>query len=304
MNLKYQSLKEGARNLEARVRSLLPLAYHSCLDSISPTSMGSAGLKYSPDGKVAWDEIWTSFCDLALAGGPPHRGKLLPPTDPAEAIAFPDLCTSVAIEIQRGILLTTELTSSLNRDPGWICLPCESEHMAAWLHRAIMAENVFVTRSQNSLLLPAGPKFHLAKEIKNVIVAVAKTYHYWNGHMSPGEQARAGRIMMDSLLLEPLLKVDAVALEQVARLVSEALGLPLHPCEDLGWVGLVCSDDRMAAWMVRSAIAMNILARRRNNILYLPVFHADAGSDLNPRVREVLSLLRQIWDQQRELGEA
>ena len=39
--------------------------------------MRAAGLKYDADGKVAWDEIWGSFCDLAMAGGPPHKGKLL-----------------------------------------------------------------------------------------------------------------------------------------------------------------------------------------------------------------------------------
>jgi sirohydrochlorin cobaltochelatase len=34
------------------------------------------------------------------------------------------------------------------------------------------------------LLLPAGPQFRLEAEIKNVVTAVAKTYHYWKEHMS------------------------------------------------------------------------------------------------------------------------
>jgi sirohydrochlorin cobaltochelatase len=33
------------------------------------------------------------------------------------------------------------------------------------------------------LLLPAGPQFRLDGEIKNVVTAVAKTYHYWKEHI-------------------------------------------------------------------------------------------------------------------------
>ncbi len=75
--------------LDAKVNALLPPRYQHCYTSVSPNSMGSAGLRYGPDGKVAWDEIWTTFCDLALAGGPPHRGKLLEPVSQAEVAAEP-----------------------------------------------------------------------------------------------------------------------------------------------------------------------------------------------------------------------
>ena len=61
--------------LDAKINALLPPQYQHCYTTVSPNSMGSAGLKYGPDGRVAWDEIWTTFCDLALAGGPPHRGN-------------------------------------------------------------------------------------------------------------------------------------------------------------------------------------------------------------------------------------
>src|ERR1700710_494676 len=63
--------------LEARLKTILPEEYQECYDDVQPVSMGSAGLKYGTDGKVAWDQIWGSFCDLALAGGPPHKGTLL-----------------------------------------------------------------------------------------------------------------------------------------------------------------------------------------------------------------------------------
>ena len=45
MNIK-PTVKQEAKDLNIRIRGLLPLAYHSCLEAISPTSMGSAGLKY------------------------------------------------------------------------------------------------------------------------------------------------------------------------------------------------------------------------------------------------------------------
>src|SRR5207302_4631060 len=63
--------------LEARLKTLLPEEYQDSYEDVQPVSMGSAGLKFGRDGRVAWDEIWDHFCDLAMAGGPPHRGRLL-----------------------------------------------------------------------------------------------------------------------------------------------------------------------------------------------------------------------------------
>ncbi|MEM6284068.1 MAG: cation diffusion facilitator family transporter, partial [Chloroflexota bacterium] len=65
--------------------NLLPPRYLDSVPSAAP--MGAVGLKFADDGSVAWNEIWTDFCDLALAGGPPHRGKLLEPVDPAQVKA-------------------------------------------------------------------------------------------------------------------------------------------------------------------------------------------------------------------------
>ena len=65
--------------LDSRIRTLLPELYQDSYESLQPVPMRSAGLKYAPDGRVAWDEMWGSFCDLAMAGGPPHKGALLGP---------------------------------------------------------------------------------------------------------------------------------------------------------------------------------------------------------------------------------
>ena len=75
------TVNESARleELESRIRAILPEEYQDSFQEVKPVSMGSAGLKYRADGRVAWDEIWGSFCDLAMAGGPPHKGTLLEP---------------------------------------------------------------------------------------------------------------------------------------------------------------------------------------------------------------------------------
>src|SRR5215213_3663574 len=63
--------------LDARLKTILPENYQDSYEDLQPVPMRSAGLKYDGDGRVAWNEIWTSFCDLAMAGGPPHKGTLL-----------------------------------------------------------------------------------------------------------------------------------------------------------------------------------------------------------------------------------
>src|SRR5215831_5441862 len=88
--------------LEQRIKILLPEQYEDSYDNVSSSPMGSAGLKFAPDGKVAWDEIWGSFCDLAMAGGPPHKGMLLLPASEPEIEAQSNRYQEVADEICRG----------------------------------------------------------------------------------------------------------------------------------------------------------------------------------------------------------
>ena len=146
--------------------------------------MGSAPMRYSDDGQVAWNEMWTSYCELALAGGPAHRDSLLEPVDPFEARANQEAYERVVAEIERGLQLVTGLPTVRSEKPGWVGLRCINEEMALWLLRAIVVENVCVRREGCVLYLPAGPDFRLEKEIKNVVTVVAKTHHYWIEHIS------------------------------------------------------------------------------------------------------------------------
>ncbi len=150
---------------------------------LSSTPMSAAPLCYTTDGQVAWDQMWTDFCDLAAIGGPPHRGTLLEPISPTEVKSDPEAYAQVVAEIERGIQLVTGLTTLHSPMLGWVGVECEDEMMAIWLQQAILAENVSVRRDGIRLYLPAGPTFQLQAEIKNVITAIAKTHHYWQEHM-------------------------------------------------------------------------------------------------------------------------
>ncbi len=169
--------------------AMLPPRYRGGT-AVSAAPMGSASMRYDDTGQVAWDRMWTDFCDLALAGGPPHRDALLEPVTPDEARADPAAYERVAAEIERGLRLVTGLSTVRGKSPGWVGLCCGDGEMALWLLRAIVVENISVRREGPILFLPAGPAFRLDKEIKNVITAVAKTHHYWTEHLSARVDAR------------------------------------------------------------------------------------------------------------------
>ena len=160
---------------------ILPPRYRNG-QTVSAAPMGTASMQYNDEGQVAWDEMWTGYCELALAGGPPHRGELLEPVAPDAVMADRDAYERVVQEIERGLRLVTGLPTVRSEKLGWLGLRCESEEMALWLLRAIVVENVCVRREGTVLYFPAGPAFQLEKEIKNVITVVAKTNHYWVEH--------------------------------------------------------------------------------------------------------------------------
>ena len=86
--------------------------------------------------------------------------------------------------------MATGLRSYVSPTPGWVSVACYGDAMAGWLVRAIVMENVAARRRGAILELPAAPHFRLEKEIKNVVTVIAKTCHYWLGHM-PRDQQRA-----------------------------------------------------------------------------------------------------------------
>jgi hypothetical protein len=260
--------------LDSRLRLLLPEQYQDTYEDVTPVSMGSAGLKYDIDGKVAWNDMWATFCDLAMAGGPPHRGSLLEPA--------PLSADEVAREICRGIQLVTRLSTQPSSQLGWVEVQCQNETMAAWLVRAIVMENVLARHEGRILFLPAGPEYRLHKEIKNVITAVAKTCHYWMEHIPPEQQQFMESALVNlppgSQLLGPcqvpgqddLAGYEAV-LASVAQGIRTRTARPCFTHRYVGWLGVECQSVRAAIWMMRAIVVSNVLARRENVALFIPV---------------------------------
>ena len=254
--------------LQAKIKVILPRQYHECYDDVLPVSMGSASLKYGPDGKVAWDEIWTTFCDLSLAGGPPHRGTLLTPASLPAIESNPGKYGNVVAEIARGIFMVTNLNVQLYPEPGWIGVRCRDVGMAGWMVRAIVAENVMARQVGEMVYLPAGPDFSVAKEIKNAITVTAKTCHYWVDHTPPEQQASIAKLFAESPpLLEP--SMTPTAADALVRELQNN-GLPFEAGGCLGWVGTSMPDEGAAIWIMRALIAENCLARREGSTLFVP----------------------------------
>lgn len=144
--------------------------------------MAAAPFVYNEDQTVAWERMWDTFCVLASAGGPPHRGTMLhaqtdvDPTSPGYR--------AVVAEIVRGIHLVSGLRAEA-ADPGWIAVKCADMGMARWLSEQVAQENVASFQHGARFYVPVGEQFTLKGEIKNVITAVAKTTHYWQEHLAP-----------------------------------------------------------------------------------------------------------------------
>ncbi len=240
------------QNIDARLRILLPPEFHETYRTLEAQPMGAAGLQYDADGRVAWDRIWQTFCDLALAGGPPHKGRLLGPGRPAEIAARPDAYLDVLDELGRGLTMASELPTTESPHLGWIRVACHSEVMAGWLLRAITTENVAVRRDGRWLDLPAAPHFRIDKEIKNVITVTAKTCHYWMGHIPREQKIAIGELLAELDRESPLLEPD-------------------WPDEgEPGWRQVPCASVTEALDKMRALIAQNVLARREETTVFVP----------------------------------
>jgi sirohydrochlorin cobaltochelatase len=267
---------------EARLKILLPEEYRDRYEEVQPVSMGSAELKFSSDGRVAWDEMWASFCDLALAGGPPHRGKLLEQALKAEIDAEPNRYHQVITELCRAVEMVTGLFAEPSSISGWIQVDCPSRTMAGWLVRAINIENVSAYANGMVLHLPAGPHFRLEKEIKNVVTAIAKTSHYWLGHTSVAQHRAIADLfeIMDSespLIQAPFSTQDTrepafeSLRDKVADEIHSSTGLHATGREYHGWLGVNCNDIQSAIRIMRAMVVSNVLSRREADSVYLPI---------------------------------
>jgi len=274
--------RRAFETLELRIQAILPEEYQDCYDEVEPVSMGSAGMKYGRDGKPAWQDMWVTFCELAMAGGPPHKGRLLTPASRAEIEAEPDRYRQVVEEICRGIALVTYLKAEQSPVSGWVRVECASAATAGWLARAIVMENVLARCEGTSLDLPCGPGFRVEKEIKNVITVMAKTCHYWLDHTPAAQQQQIGdlfdTITAESPLIQPVVAGDDFSADKDISLrkkmgesIRGATGLTPSDVVCDGWLGVVCPSVKAAIWMMRAMVVSNVMARREETVLYVPV---------------------------------
>ena len=297
--------RESLEVLDERLRTMLPLEYQDSYETMQPVSMGSTGLKFQSDGQVAWNDMWQSFCDLAMAGGPPHKGTLLEPGRREDIVAQPDRYADVAAEIRRGIRLVTGLPTEVSRIPGWLRVTCHNDVMADWLTRAIVMENVAAFRIGNILHLPLSPGFRLEKEIKNVITVIGKTCHYWMGHIPAVQKVRISMLFatmaVEGALIAPALP-DAmlpssdqeIARAQMSDALQAATGRPMSSHRYADWFGMDCADVAAAVWMMRALVASNVLARREGTTLCVPLHPIDStgGGDGAEIVRRLSRIYR------------
>jgi hypothetical protein len=162
-----------------RVQELVPTR------PLTAAPMSAAPFLWRGDGRPDWGAMWTSFCELALYGGPPHRGPDTPLRAPVGGAAAADSPADMISEMQRGIWETTGLYAEPSGH-GWLAVTCDGPKMAAWLCATIILENVDARVDEDRLLLPAGPDYRLENEVKSIITVLAKTHHYWQAHVSSG----------------------------------------------------------------------------------------------------------------------
>jgi hypothetical protein len=153
-------------------------------------AMGTAPFVWRRDGRPDWGAMWTTFCDLALHGGPPQRGPEQALRGPSAGDRAAASSPEIAAELRRGIEETTGLDTA-PAGPGWIAITCASARMAAWLCATIILENVEARVDGTRLLVPAGPSFALEDQVKSVITVVAKTHHYWREHLESAPGTRS-----------------------------------------------------------------------------------------------------------------
>jgi len=179
-----ESLDRARAGIDRRFSPILPIVPSPAMSGASAPAMGQAPFVYAANGRPHWSGMWESFCELALFGGPPHRGpgSALRADAGARPRAKPGRAAFDAVaEIRRGIEETTGLPTA-PAEPGWLAVTCESARMAAWLCATIILENVDARARDETLLVPASARYRLEDEVKSVITVVAKTHHYWLAH--------------------------------------------------------------------------------------------------------------------------
>jgi sirohydrochlorin cobaltochelatase len=190
------------------IKRLEAMDHHG--DPIIDAQMAAAPFLFREDGSPDWGTMWQGFCELALYGGPPHRGideALGAPQSAPDAIVDSEMVR----EVKRGILETTGL-EAVSAPGGWLRIDCASKKMAAWLCATIILENVDARCEGESLFVPGDDGFELKDQVKSVITVVAKTHHYWLQHIDDSQGETPTRAAARAILMgENIVKLKSQA---------------------------------------------------------------------------------------------
>jgi sirohydrochlorin cobaltochelatase len=75
---------------------------------------------------------------------------------------------------------------------------------------------------------------------------------------------------------------------ELRRGIRLASGLDTFESDSLGWVGVQCESEAMAAWLLRAILVENVIVRREGAKLYLP-----AGPDFRVE-REIKNVITSV----------
>ncbi|MGC4003132.1 MAG: hypothetical protein QM811_08340 [Pirellulales bacterium] len=153
-----------------------------------------------------------------------------------------------------------------------------------------------MARHENAVLcVPAGPRFRVEKEIKNVVVGVAKTCHYLFDHTEPEDQPHGA---VPTLIRPPTTDERLALGENYDRAVSalrtsieSSTGLTTRLVDAAGWIGVDCSDEETRCGCCAVAVD-DILVRREDATLCVPIDHRAADDALAKTAAAVATAYR------------
>jgi len=100
--------------------------------------------------------------------------------------------------------------------------------------------------------------------------------HYWLGHMGRGQQWAIASLFNTLALESPLIEVefgerDARVFTEMADRIQQDTGLRPSGHRYAGWLGVECPSVGAAVWMMRAVVVSNVLSRREDTVLFVPV---------------------------------
>ena len=123
-----------------------------------------------------------------------------------------------------------------------------------------------------------------------MITVIAKTCHYWLGHMWRAQRHAVSELFeqmnAESPLVKPAISEDASSSDtgiasEIAESILRQTGLRSSAHCYAGWLGLECPNVRSAVWMMRMMVGSNVLSRREGTVLFVPVNPAiDPGGQI------------------------